>query len=157
MTIAAPAALQGPFSGGMRPPAPEMVQRLSPLALAYIGDAVWECETRTRLLWPPSKVDTLHGQVQQLVCAEGQQRLLERLIKGFGLSEDELDWVRRGRNASGRGPRRLDPKTYRASTSFETLVGVCACAASELQKPLVDAAVLSACMGRSLGVRSVPH
>ena len=55
--------------------------------------------------------------------AEGQHALLDRVVAGFGLSDGEADWLRRGRNASSRGPRRLDPKVYRASTAFETLVG----------------------------------
>jgi 23S rRNA maturation mini-RNase III len=38
------------------------------------------------------------------------QDILTRMIADFGLTEEEQDWLRRGRNASGRGPRRLDPK-----------------------------------------------
>ena len=45
------------------------------------------------------------------------------MVADFALTELEHDWLRRGRNASGRGPRRLDPKIYRAATAFETLVG----------------------------------
>ena len=45
------------------------------------------------------------------------------MVADFGLTEDEQDWLRRGRNASGRGPRRLDPNVYRAATAFETLLG----------------------------------
>jgi len=51
------------------------------------------------------------------------QDILGRMVAGFALTELEQDWLRRGRNASGRGPRRLDPKIYRAATAFETLVG----------------------------------
>ena len=100
------------------------IQRLSPLTLAYLGDSVWEQEVRLRLLWPPSKLNTLSNRVQGLVCAEGQFVVLQHLIDGQHLSDAELEWVRRGRNASPRGPRRLDPKVYRAATSLETLVGV---------------------------------
>jgi ribonuclease-3 family protein len=116
-------------AASLRPPPEEVVQRLSPVTLAYLGDAVWEREVRERLLWPPSKVDALSTRVQQLACAEGQYAVLERLRAGaangsFGLCDDELEWVRRGRNASPRGPRRLEAKVYRGATGFETLVGV---------------------------------
>ena len=107
-----------------RPPISEMLGRLAPVTIAYLGDAVWELEARERALWPPNKLDTLSTQVQDICCAEGQYAVLERIVADFGLTEGELDWLRRGRNASARGPRRLEPKVYRASTSLETLVGV---------------------------------
>ena len=111
------------FCASARPPAEELVNRLNPTNLAYLGDAVFELEARERLLWPPAKVDALSSQVQALVCAEGQHAVLQRINADFGLTEDEADWLRRGRNASGRGPRRLDPKVYRAASALETLVG----------------------------------
>ena len=110
--------------GVPRPSTHEMLQRLSPLSLAFLGDAVWEQAAREHLMWPPSKMNELSTRVQALACAEGQYTVLTHLVDGFGLSDDELDWVRRGRNGSSRGPRRLDVKVYRASTGFETLVGV---------------------------------
>ena len=70
-----------------------------------------------------AKVNELSSRVQRVVCAEGQSALLERVKADFGLSEEEEDWLRRGRNGSSRGPRRLDPKVYRASTAFECLIG----------------------------------
>ena len=100
------------------------LNRIQPVSLAYLGDAVFEAACREKLLWPPTKVNELSSAVQAIVCAEGQYKILQRVLEGFDLSDDEHEWLRRGRNASGRGPRRLEPKVYRASTSFETLVGV---------------------------------
>ena len=105
------------------PDAEEMCNRLSPVALAYLGDSVFEQAVRQRLLWPPAKINIVSSRVQKIVCAEGQAALLAHVRKGFGLTEDEEDWLRRGRNASPRGPRRLDPNVYRASTALECLVG----------------------------------
>jgi len=48
-------------------------------------------------------------------AARPWQDILARMIADFGLTEEEQDWLRRGRNASGRGPRRLDPKVHRAA------------------------------------------
>ena len=41
----------------------------------------------------------------------------------IGSVEHELDWVRRGRNRAGRGPRRGDAADYGQATGFETLLG----------------------------------
>ena len=108
---------------GPPPTTEEMLQRLSPVAIAYLGDSVFELAVRERFLWPPSKINDVNGRVMTVVRAEGQYAILCKLVDEFGLSETELEWVRRGRNASARGPRRLDPKVYRGSTSFEALVG----------------------------------
>lgn len=106
-----------------RPPVGEMLNRLNPVTLAYVGDSIFEAAARERLMWPPSKINDLSSRVQALACAEGQHELLARVVDEFGLSEEEMEWARRGRNASGRGPRRLKPQVYRDSTAFETLVG----------------------------------
>ena len=100
------------------------IGRLSPVALAYLGDAVFELHARQRLLWPPAKVDDLSSRVQSLACAEGQSTALKDLIAAVELTDDENEWLRRGRNAAGRGPRRLKPQTYREATALETLLGV---------------------------------
>ena len=39
------------------------------------------------------------------------------------LNAAELDWVRKGRNAAGRGPRRVEPAIYGRASGFETMVG----------------------------------
>ena len=101
----------------------QVVGQSSPAALAYVGDCVFELEARSRNLWPPRKLNALNGAVGVFTCAEGQCAMLERLQAGFAMTEDEQEWLRRGRNASGRGPRRLDPKVYRAASALETLVG----------------------------------
>ena len=53
-------------------PPSEMLGRLNPVTLAYLGDAVWEQAARERLMWPPSKMNDLSSRVQALACAEGQ-------------------------------------------------------------------------------------
>ena len=104
-------------------PTDEFLSRVSPVTLAYIGDAVFELAARERLCWPPAKIDALSSQVTARVCAEGQHAVMQRVRSEFGLTEEELEWLRRGRNASSRGPRRLDPKVYRESSAMETLIG----------------------------------
>ena len=102
----------------------ELLARSSPASLAFVGDAVFELAVRERLLWPPAKIADLRSCVQRVVCAETQDVLLKRLIADFGLTDDEHEWLRRGRNASGRGPRRVDRATYQSASALETLIGV---------------------------------
>ena len=101
----------------------ELLSRTSPAALAYLGDSVFEAHLREQFLWPPQKLGTLTKEVQALTRAEGQEAILIRVLDGFPLSEEERDWIRRGRNACGRGPSRVSPVTYQAASSLETLVG----------------------------------
>eukprot|EP00966_Prymnesium_polylepis_P178837 4140965-Prymnesium_polylepis.1 len=105
------------------PAASEVLGRTSPAVLAYLGDAIFETSVREKLMWPPQKLDVQTRRARRLVCAEGQEALLARLVADFPLSALETDWLRRGRNASGRGPSRVSAKTYRAATSFECLLG----------------------------------
>ena len=77
--------------------------------------------------------------------------LLARVVAEFGLTEDEEDWLRRGRNASARGPRRLDPKIYRASTSIECLIGYL-----HLTDRARCTALLEFCMERSSDIADPP-
>ncbi|HEY9696897.1 MAG TPA: ribonuclease III domain-containing protein [Trichocoleus sp.] len=97
------------------------VQRLSPAALAYVGDAVFELFIRTYYLTPPKRLKAYHEQVVTHVRAETQARYLKILRPH--LTEAEQDIARRGRNASPRGPKRLDPEIYQQATGLETLLG----------------------------------
>ena len=100
---------------------PQQVQSISPVALAYIGDAVFELYVRMQFLWPPQRIQVFHQQVVNQVKAEQQADYLQELMPH--LSDVEADIVRRGRNATSKSPRRLSAKIYRQATAFETLVG----------------------------------
>lgn len=97
------------------------VQRLSPAALAYIGDAVYELHVRTCFLLPPKRIQAYHEQVVAQVRAESQARYLRSLHSC--LTIDELEILKRGRNAAARGPKRVNPEIYQQATSLETLLG----------------------------------
>lgn len=100
---------------------PEQVQSLSPVALAYIGDAVYELFVRGTFLLPPKRIHAFHQQVVNQVRAEQQACQVQQLMPL--LTESEQDLLRRGRNASPRGPRRVDSQIYQQATGFEALVG----------------------------------
>jgi ribonuclease III family protein len=103
------------------PPTIEQIQQLSPLALAYLGDTVYELWMRTAYLFPPKRSQTYHQQVVAQVRAEAQAAHLQVLLPN--LSPEEQDILRRGRNAAPRGPKRVSPELYQQATSLETLIG----------------------------------
>ena len=97
------------------------VNQLSPTALAYLGDAVYELYIRTYYLLPPKRVNSYHDRVVANVRAESQAAHLRSLSSH--LTDEELEILRRGRNAASGSPKRLDPHIYQQATSFETLIG----------------------------------
>ncbi len=99
----------------------EQVNALSPVALAYIGDAVYELFVRGSFLLPPKRIQAFHQQVVNQVRAEQQARQVQQLLPLLTAAEQDL--LRRGRNASSRGPRRVDSQIYQQSTAFEALIG----------------------------------
>ncbi len=104
-------------------PAGLPVGQLSPIVLAYIGDAVFEVYVRQRLIAGAArKPHDLHRAATRCVSASSQARLLQQWTPL--LTEEEEDVVRRGRNAkSGQPPRNADPGDYRHATALECLVG----------------------------------
>lgn len=100
---------------------PAQIQRLSPSALAYLGDAVYELYMRRSYLLPPRRLETYHQQVVSQVRAESQAKHL-RSLEPY-LTDPELDILKRGRNAAHNRPRRINPEIYQQATSLETLVG----------------------------------
>ncbi|BAY32800.1 ribonuclease III [Nostoc carneum NIES-2107] len=97
------------------------VQQISPAALAYLGDAIYELYVRMFYLMPLQRPDTYHRLVVAQVRAEQQALHLRSLIPH--LKEIELDIVRRGRNAATGRSKRVDPEIYQQATSLETLIG----------------------------------
>ena len=97
-------------------------EEMPPLALAYIGDAVYELYVREHLLHRSMKVHTLHRMAIRRVNNNTQANLLAKIEPE--LTEMELTIAKRGRNAKGaQVPKNANPITYRKSTGLEALVG----------------------------------
>lgn len=96
---------------------------LSPLQLAYIGDSVYDLLVRGHLLRENRKLLSMHKSAVARVSAVAQAKTLEALLPH--LEEDELEYVRRGRNAHARhsAPKSASTADYAASTGLETLLG----------------------------------
>lgn len=97
------------------------LQRLSPAALAYLGDAVYELFIRRCYLIPPKRLQLYHQEVVAQVRAEAQAQHLQSLTPH--LSPVELEIVKRGRNAATGRPKRIEAEIYQQATSLETLLG----------------------------------
>jgi ribonuclease III family protein len=97
------------------------VQRISPSALAYLGDAVYELYVRQAFVFPPQRIHSYHQQVVSWVRAEAQAETLDCLMPH--LTESELALVKRGRNAAPQRLKRVDPEIYQKATALETLFG----------------------------------
>lgn len=96
---------------------------LNSLALAYMGDSVYEAYIREKVLATQTvKVNQLHRKAISWVKASAQAKLAYRLE--LLLTDEELDVLRRGRNAkSGHVPKNAEVADYRLATGFEALIG----------------------------------
>jgi len=98
------------------------LREVSPLVLAYIGDAVFELLVRTHIVSAGQRrMKDIHLDTVELVKAENQARVIRQIIDE--LSEEEQDMVRRGRNTRSTPPKNADLQAYRMSTGFEALIG----------------------------------
>lgn len=95
----------------------------SPLALAYIGDGVYEIFIRTYVMNKGNRsVNKMHKASRDLVRASSQAKLYF-LIEGM-LTEEEDAVLRRGRNAKSVSiPKNGNVTEYRHATGLEALIG----------------------------------
>lgn len=95
----------------------------SPLALAYIGDAVYELVIRTKVINHGSmQVNKMHKKSASLVKAEAQAGLIKLLEDQ--LTKEEEAVFKRGRNAkSASTAKNASMIDYRMATGFEALIG----------------------------------
>ena len=98
--------------------------QLSALALAYIGDSVYEIYVRTRIITehPDLPAHKLHLQSVKYVKAHSQSNSIHAIMDM--LTEEETAVFKRGRNAkSPTVPKNADLGEYRHATGFEALLG----------------------------------
>lgn len=98
---------------------------LNGLALAYMGDAVFELSVREHLIKQgQTKPNTLHVLATDYVSAKAQAYLSEQFLEQDKLTEEEWEYYKRGRNAKSYSKaKNADSKTYSQSTGFEALIG----------------------------------
>ena len=96
---------------------------LSPLALAFAGDAVYGLEVRKRLLLKANRpVNDLHSLSVKYVNAKSQAQAVKLLLPVF--TEDEQTVFKRGRNAhTGHTPKNQSEADYHYATGLEAVFG----------------------------------
>ena len=98
----------------------------SPLALAYIGDDVFNLIIRTVVVERANRpAHELHIETVKYVKAQAQAKMIEALLEKEGfLTDEEVDIYKRGRNAkSYTSAKNASIHDYRKATGFEALVG----------------------------------
>lgn len=101
-------------------------EQLNGLALAYIGDGIYEIMIRMYVLEQGfTKPNKLHSAATKYVSAKAQCFIMEQLLaQEMYLTEEELLYYRRGRNSkSHTSAKNADIVTYRIATGFEALIG----------------------------------
>lgn len=100
------------------------VRRMSSLALAHVGDAVFELMVRTRVavLNGGGRANDLHKATVKLVSAPAQAEAVHKILPM--LTEEEQDVYRRGRNTKVNSvPRAASMAQYHDATGLEALFG----------------------------------
>jgi ribonuclease-3 family protein len=97
--------------------------QLSPLALAYMGDCVYDLYVRTLLIHKHDfTARNLHVHAAKLVNAGAQAQAAGRVVSF--LNETELSIYKRGRNAHmGTVAKNATSADYRAATGLEAVIG----------------------------------
>lgn len=95
----------------------------SPLALAYIGDSIFDVMIRTMEVSRVNmQANKYHKHVSKIVCAQTQAKMI--LAMEERLTEEERDVFRRGRNAkSYTKAKNASTIDYRNATGYEALLG----------------------------------
>ena len=99
------------------------IKTYSPLALAYIGDGVFDLVIRSVVVGKGNtRANQLHQRTSQIVKAHTQAEIIEFLQDQ--LTQEEADVYRRGRNAkSPTMAKNATMADYRKATGLEALVG----------------------------------
>ena len=99
------------------------INAISNLGLAHMGDCVFEILCRGYLCAKGGKnVGNLHRDTINMVKASSQAVFMEKLLPH--LTEEELAWYRRGKNAHVHAvPKSCTPAEYAKATGLEALFG----------------------------------
>ena len=93
------------------------------MTLAYLGDSVMELYVRERLVKSGiTRAGELNTRAHEIVRATSQAKAFHRIEEM--LTEQELDYFRRGRNSGHlSAPRSATISEYRTATGFEAVLG----------------------------------
>lgn len=98
-------------------------RQLSPVTLAFVGDAVYSLYIRERVLKEgDARLAELQKRTTAYVSAKGQSELLNKLESAFNCEEEDI--YRRGRNAKkSTKSKNASVADYNRSTGLEAVLG----------------------------------
>lgn len=98
---------------------------MSPIVLAYIGDATYEQMVRKRIVmeFPNEKINALHRRGVSFAKAQSQAKVVQHLRENELLTEQEWYFIKRGRNSFSAPPKNAQVTDYRYATGFEAMMG----------------------------------
>lgn len=101
------------------------MDNLNSLALAYIGDAIYEVYIREYLLSKGiCKVNDLQKEAIKYVSAKAQFNCLSKMIDEHFFTDEELNVIFRARNHKvDHRPKNCDISTYKYATGLEAVIG----------------------------------
>ena len=99
------------------------IDAISNIGLAHMGDCVYEILVRAHLCAQGRKtVERLHKETIQMVKATFQAKFVDKMLPI--LTEEELTYYRRGKNAHPHGvPKSATPAEYAKATGLEAMFG----------------------------------
>ena len=100
-------------------------ERLTPVQLAFIGDAVHTLYVRERIVSEQSAgTGTLHTAASRLLSAVSQAAVYDMLVAAEYLTEAEADVGRRAKNAHLHSrAKTASPTEYHKATALEAIIG----------------------------------
>lgn len=100
------------------------VDNINVLALAYLGDSIYEVFIRNYLLEKEIvKVNELQKHAINYVSARKQSEYLMKMLDENFFRENEIDVIKRARNHKSHASKSTDIRTYKNSTGLEALIG----------------------------------
>lgn len=100
-------------------------ERMTPVCLAFIGDAVHTLYVRERVAArSDGSVGTLHSAAARLVNAKSQAQVFDALVASGELNESEREIARRAKNAHLHSrAKAASSEDYHKATALEAVIG----------------------------------
>lgn len=99
--------------------------KVNPLLLAFVGDSAFELLVREHIVMQNQtcKIADIHKKTVRFAKAASQAKIVLIMREEGFLTEEELEWVRKGRNQDSRPPKNASVTDYKYATGFETMIG----------------------------------
>lgn len=122
------------------------IRELTPVALAYIGDTIYDLHVRTYLVSRRAgRIEAMHKLASSVVNARAQAQAALMLEPLF--SEREAEIFRAGRNAKSAPPKNMSREDYSLATGLEAVIGYLALTGQEARTEALLSLVIDHFLG----------